>query len=65
MGADLFGSFAESTSATLVVASTIKEFELAGTPMYYPIFISAFGIIVCLLTSLVATMTTVDKTPKI
>jgi len=61
MGADLFGSFAESTSATLVVASTIDEFRMSGTPMYYPIFISAFGIIVCLLTSLVATNTNVSK----
>lgn len=26
MGADLFGSFAESSSATLVVAATIEEF---------------------------------------
>jgi len=26
MGADLFGSFAESTSATLVVSSTIEKF---------------------------------------
>jgi hypothetical protein len=26
MGADLFGSFAESNSATLVVASTVETF---------------------------------------
>ena len=71
MGADLFGSFAESTSATLVVASTISAFKYNealnqdGAPMYYPIFISAFGIIVCLVTSLIATCSKVDEIPKI
>ena len=55
MGADLFGSFAESTSATLVVASTIKVFYESPGAMYFPIVLSAFGIIVCLITSFFAT----------
>ena len=55
MGADLFGSFAESSSATLVVASTIPEFQQARAAMYFPVAITAFGIIVCLLCSFIAT----------
>jgi inorganic pyrophosphatase len=56
MGADLFGSFAESTCAALVVASVS---ELGRThnwaSMMFPLFITAAGIIVCLLTTLIAT----------
>jgi len=55
MGADLFGSFAESTSATLVVCASITDFYNNRSALYFPVFISAFGIIVCLITSLVAT----------
>ena len=55
MGADLFGSFAESTSATLVVSASINDFYNNRSALYFPVFISAFGIIVCLVTSLVAT----------
>jgi len=79
MGADLFGSFAESTCAALVISSTItanqafnylnpatlpnstsvradlhylNQYESA---MFYPLLITATGIIVCLLTHFVAT----------
>jgi len=55
MGADLFGSFAESSSATLVVASTIPAFYDSPGAMYFPIIISGFGIIVCIITSYFAT----------
>ena len=55
MGADLFGSFAESSSATLVVASTITEFQKERGAMYFAVAITAFGIVVCLLSSFVAT----------
>jgi len=55
MGADLFGSFAESSSATLVVAATIAEFQQARAAMYFPVAITAFGIIVCMATSYLAT----------
>jgi Na+/H+-translocating membrane pyrophosphatase len=60
MGADLFGSFAESTSATLVVSSTIIDFWDTSNgdyraAVYYPIAICAFGIVVCIVTSFFAT----------
>jgi len=45
MGADLFGSLAESTCAALVVSATSKE--LVGTPdaLYFPLMITASGIV--------------------
>lgn len=50
MGSDLFGSFAESTCAALVfVASNpdlIKHGD--GTALYFPMLLSAFGIIACI-----------------
>lgn len=56
MGADLFGSFAESTCAALVVSS-ISSFgtDRNFVAMSFPLIISAAGIFVCLLTTLVAT----------
>jgi H+-translocating diphosphatase len=56
MGADLFGSFAESTCAALVVASVSQlgaSHDWIG--MMFPLFVTASGIIVCLLTTLLAT----------
>ncbi|KAL4427599.1 hypothetical protein ABPG75_001688 [Micractinium tetrahymenae] len=56
MGADLFGSFAESTCAALVVSSVSS---LGAThswvAMCYPLLITGSGIIVCILTTLIAT----------
>ena len=56
MGSDLFGSFAESSCAALVVAS-ISSFGTNHdfTAMCYPLLISSMGIIVCLITTLFAT----------
>uniref|UniRef100_A0A2P2L8J4 H(+)-exporting diphosphatase n=1 Tax=Rhizophora mucronata TaxID=61149 RepID=A0A2P2L8J4_RHIMU len=56
MGSDLFGSYAESSCAALVVAS-ISSFGLYHqfTPMLYPLLISSVGILVCLITTLFAT----------
>lgn len=56
MGSDLFGSYAESSCAALVVAS-ISSFGLNHelTSMLYPLIISSVGIIVCLITTLFAT----------
>lgn len=56
MGADLFGSFAESTCAALVVsaASTLGTTH-DWTAMMFPLSLSAVGIVVSLLTTLVAT----------
>ncbi len=59
MGADLFGSLAESTCAALVISSnTLFEVgarEVAIRNLTYPLVIVAFGIVVCVITSLVAT----------
>ncbi|RWW08849.1 hypothetical protein GW17_00027695 [Ensete ventricosum] len=56
MGSDLFGSYAESSCAALVVAS-ISSFGINHelTAMLYPLLISSMGIIVCLVTTLFAT----------
>lgn len=63
MGADLFGSFAESSSATLVVAATIPEFFIPANraAMYFPVAVTGFGIIVCLLCSFFATTASIDE----
>lgn len=56
MGADLFGSFAESTCAALVVASVSSIGESKDwVGMMFPLGITAAGIIVCLFTTLLAT----------
>lgn len=53
MGADLFGSFAESTCAALVFVAT--NYELVNPheskALYFPMLISAFGIVACILSS--------------
>ena len=54
MGADLFGSLAESTCAALVISGTSTEL-ITQSGYYYPLMISAYGIIICILTSFVAT----------
>ena len=76
MGADLFGSFAESSSAALVVlaedtafrkaAAEALSIEVQDTFLYFPIVLSAFGIICCLICSLAATdIMAVDHPEKI
>ncbi len=56
MGADLFGSFAESTCAALVIAAQTQDLREAGWgAVCFPVVISCVGIIVCLLCSFVAT----------
>ncbi|RLM78638.1 pyrophosphate-energized vacuolar membrane proton pump-like [Panicum miliaceum] len=56
MGSDLFGSYAESSCAALVVSS-ISSFGVNHdfTGMCYPLLVSSVGIIVCLITTLFAT----------
>lgn len=55
MGSDLFGSFAESTCAALVVGATSKEIVFSqGAYYYYPLTITGSGIIVCFITSIAA-----------
>lgn len=54
MGADLFGSLAESTCACLVISGTSTEL-ISQSGYYYPLLISASGIIICMFTSFFAT----------
>ncbi|KAL6897948.1 hypothetical protein ACP4OV_006907 [Aristida adscensionis] len=56
MGSDLFGSYAESSCAALFVAS-ISSFgtEHDFAAMMYPLLVSAVGILVCAVTTLLAT----------
>ena len=66
MGADLFGSFAESTCAALVIAAQTKDLRDAGWgAVCFPLVISSVGILVCLVCSFVVThfkpVTTEDK----
>lgn len=55
MGADLFGSLAESTCAALVVGATSKDLLNADNAMLFPLLITAAGIIVSFVTSFFAT----------
>lgn len=56
MGADLFGSFAESTCAALVIAAQTQDLLDAGWgAVCFPLVVSTAGIFVCLVTSFLAT----------
>merc|ERR1719394_54931 len=50
MGADLFGSFAESTCAALVLAASSPDLRSAWCGQMDPVLISSMGIVVGLLT---------------
>ena len=68
MGADLFGSLAEATCAALVVGSTSAELITTVDAMYFPLMITAAGIIVSFLTQFFATAfvkATMDNVEKI
>jgi Na+/H+-translocating membrane pyrophosphatase len=66
MGSDLFGSFAEATCAALVVsASSAQLVETGGWgALMFPLHISSLGIVVCMLTSFLATDISPVKGPK-
>lgn len=55
MGADLFGSLAESTCAALVVGATSTELITSTDAIYFPLLITAAGIIASFFTTFVAT----------
>lgn len=55
MGADLFGSFAESSCAAMVIASQSESLYNDWNAMCLPLAITAAGIVVCFVTSFVAT----------
>lgn len=71
MSADLFGSFAESTCAALVISSTTLKAIGSGTcqtyiaNLMYPLTLIALGILLCIFVSLLAThimkVETLDK----
>jgi H+-translocating diphosphatase len=47
MGSDLFGSFAESSCASLVIATQIDDLRNAGWgPLCFPLCVSALGVVV-------------------
>jgi inorganic pyrophosphatase len=54
MGSDLFGSFAESTCAALVIGSSIGV-SGGWDAMVFPVVVSAVGIFVCMICSFIAT----------
>lgn len=56
MGSDLFGSFAEATCACLVIGSQCADLRNAGWgALMFPLIVSAVGLVVCFLSSFVAT----------
>ena len=55
MGADLFGSLAESTCAALVIGATSKDLLSTPNAMFFPLTITAVGILVSFVTSFFAT----------
>ena len=56
MGSDLFGSFAEASCAALVIGASSPQLVAAGWhALMFPLHISAAGILVCMVTTVVAT----------
>jgi len=55
MGADLFGSLAESSCACLVIAGSSREL-IEENGYYFPLLISAAGLIVCIICSFFSTV---------
>lgn len=45
MGADLFGSLAESTCAALVVSATSNDLVTSVDALYFPLMVTASGIV--------------------
>jgi len=58
MGADLFGSLAESTCAALVVSSQSKDLLNTEAAIYFPLMITATGILISFITTFFATLFT-------
>ena len=59
MGADLFGSLAESTCAALVVSSTSWELITQPEALYFPLVVTTVGIIASFLSVICAHLFTV------
>jgi len=54
MGADLFGSLAESTCAALVVSASSQPLLTTPDAVYFPMLVTAAGILASFLTVQVA-----------
>lgn len=55
MGADLFGSFAESSCAAMVISATSPDLYHDWAVMAFPMLVASSGVLVCIVTSLFAT----------
>lgn len=55
MGSDLFGSLAESTCAAMVIGATSNELINGSDAMYFPLMLTAVGILVSFVTTFFAT----------
>lgn len=65
MGSDLFGSFAESMCACLIISATSPEL-VASNAFYFPLVISGCGIFVGIVTSFISTwIYNVDEPEKV
>jgi H+-translocating diphosphatase len=73
MGSDLFGSFAESTCAALVLTASNPEMLWSADgktssmgALYFPMLISAVGLLTCIITTVIGIFIyKVDEIPKI
>merc|ERR1719491_1726481 len=54
VGSDLFGFFAEATAASLVIGCPISKVG-GWNALVFPIVVSAYGVVVCLICSFIAT----------
>jgi len=61
MGADLFGSLAEATCAALVVSGTSEVLISTPGAIWFPLSITAGGIVVSIITTLIAPCIKVDE----
>lgn len=61
MGADLFGSLAESTCAALVVSSTSYELIITPDALYFPLMITSAGLLASFISVLMVHATTVTE----
>ena len=55
MGSDLFGSLAESSCAALVIGASSVELVQSPSGLWFPLMISASGIVISIITSFFAT----------
>jgi Na+/H+-translocating membrane pyrophosphatase len=67
MGADLFGSLAESTCAALVVSATSPELIQTTDALFFPLMITSAGIVASFVSVLFVHLTTVttDNVQKV